>query len=216
MALRRAEQSTERDQNPSTPYIVYRDNSAFPSDPVKTSNAFDYQISRSPSPNSNASKSDNENSSIDDKSDDEDHIDISSIKSENQNDRDDTAPERDPSSAEEIKSDVLHRQRLSYNGAADSGVHRESNILLQMVPYRPANPDSIPSDRLIAGGNGLDSGATSATQEVTKSVRLLLDKWTTSGSAPISNILDEEAAREKSEASVQKPSLVLELANSIL
>lgn len=71
-----------------------------------------------------------------------------------------------------------------------------------MVPYNPFGSGPLLSDRLIGSGHVADSGTTSVTQEVTKSVRALLDKWTTSGSAPISNILDEEAARENDEALV--------------
>ncbi len=81
-------------------------------------------------------------------------------------------------------------------------MHRESNVLLQMIPYKPKAPDRIRSDRLIPAGQGPDVNTKSVTQEATNSVRLLLDKWTTSGSAPISNVLDEEAAREKTEALV--------------
>ena len=216
MALRRAEQSAEGDHSPSTAYPVYRDSSAFPSDPVNAFNASESRVARSPSPNSNAAKSDNEDSSTDDEGNDDDHADDSSSKARNQNDRDRARLKRDSSSANEIISEVLHQPRLSYNDSSDFGIHRESNLLLQMVPYRPVNSNSILSDRLIAGGHGPDSGTTSATQEVTKSVRILLDKWTTSGSAPISDILDVEAERETFEASVEKPSLVLELANSIL
>lgn len=186
----------------------YADGSIFPSDPISASSAFEPPITRSPSPTSNASKSDNEESNTDDGGDDDDHHhhnDASSTKSKGQNDHDGAGPNRDTSSATGLVS-----------GFPDSNPFRESNLLVQMIPYTPGGSDPVRSDRLIAGGHGPDSGIASATQEVTKSVRLLLDKWTTSGSAPISNILDEEAARESDEALVGGPSLILDLANIVL
>ena len=134
------------------------------------------------------------------------HNDASSTKSRDQNDYDGAGPNRDTSSATGLVS-----------GFPSSNPFRESNLLVQMIPYTPGGSDPVRSDRLIAGGHGPDSGATSATQEVTKSLRLLLDKWTTSGSAPIiCNILDEEAARENDKALVGGPSLILDLANIVL
>ena len=143
MALRRAEQSTEGDHSPSTAYPVTMDSSAFPSDPVNASNASESRITRSPSPNSNASKSDNQDSRTDDEGDDDHHTDFSSTKSKNQNDHDRAGLKRDLSSAKEIVTEVLHQPRLSYNHSSDFDIHRESNLLLQMVPYRPVNPNSI-------------------------------------------------------------------------
>ena len=222
IALRRAEQSTEaevryqplsRDATHLTTHHPYMDSSTFPSDPISAPNAFEPPITRSSSPTSKGSKSDNEDSNTDDGGDDDDHNDVSSTKSKDQNDHDGTGPKGDASSAKELISGVPYLPRLSYSDSLNPDIYRESNLLLQMVPYRPSDPEPIRSDRLISRGHGPDSGTTSATQEVTKSVRLLLDKWTTSGSAPISNILEEEAAREKDEASVRGPSFVLDLAN---
>lgn len=204
ISLRRAEQSAkvEARHRPMSGYYPSADGSTFPSDPISASYVFEPPIARSPSPASNTSKSDNEDSNNDDRRDEDDHNDVSSTRSKEQNDRDSAGPKRDASSAKGLVSGVPYQPRSSYVDSSDPATHRESNLLLQMVPYKPGRPDPIRSDRLISGGDGPDSGTISATQEVTKSVRLLLDKWTTSGSGPISNILDEEAAREEDEASV--------------
>ena len=68
-----------------------------------------------------------------------------------------------------------------------------SALLLQTIPCRPTtfNRSQIAhSDRLISEQlrDAVDSGpdSKSAMQEATRNVRLLLDKWTTSGSAPAS------------------------------
>lgn len=214
IALRRAEQSTEAEAqyqpmsgDGSHMTIQHWDGSTFPSDPISASNPFEPPVKRSPPPSSNASKSDNEDSNTDDGGNNDDHNDINSTNSKDQNDHDGAGPKRDASSAKGLVSGVPYQPRPSYNDASDPDTHRESNLLLQMVPYNPSGPDPIRSDRLISGGHGPDSGTTFATQEVTNNVRLLLDKWTTSGSAPLSNILDEEAAKEKDEASVPGSSL---------
>jgi hypothetical protein len=216
--LRRAKQSTEVEAlyqpmcgSSSHPGVhpPYGDSSNFPSNPIGGSNAYEPPITRSPSPTSSASKSENEDSNSDDGADDS----ANSTKSKDQNDQDGAGPMGDTSNAEGLTSRFSFQPRSSYNDASDPSMHRESNLLLQMVPYRPRLPNPIRSDRLIPGGQGSDSHTKSATQEATNSVRLLLDKWTTSGSAPVSNILDEEAAREKQEASVGGPPFVLELAD---
>ena len=150
---------------------------------------------RFPSPTSNVHGADDKESSSGSEGHDDDHDDVSSMKAENPSDHDDAGPNRKTS---------------------HSYPHRESNLLLQMVPYNPFGSDPLLSDRLIGSGQVADSGTTSATQEVTKSVRALLDKWTTSGSAPISSILDEEAAREINDALVGGSSLILDLADIVL
>lgn len=87
----------------------------------------------------------------------------------------------------------------AFDNSLDPGIHRASALLLQMVPYRPAasNPKHInQSNSLIyvtpRSSNFLDTNQKLAKEEVTKSARLLLDKWTTSGSAPVSDLLAEE------------------------
>lgn len=195
-------QPIPRDDSHSTIHPPYVDGSIYPADPISASSAFEPPISRSPS---NAPKSDNEESNTDDGVDNDDHTDGSSTKSKDQNDHDGVGTNRVTSSATGLISRV-----------PDSNTFRESNLLVQMIPYTPGGADLVRSDRLIAGGHGPDSGTASATQEVTRSVRLLLDKWTTSGSALISNILDEEAARESVEALVGRPSLILDVANIVV
>ena len=194
-ALQSAEQSSARYQPPSgdgshiTIHHPYVDGRTFPSDPISGPSAPEPQITRSPSPTSNVPKSEDEVSNTDDGGDEDNHDEVGSTKSKDQNDHEGAGPNRDTSSATGLTS-----------AYAASNPHRESNLLQQMVPYSPGGSGPVWSDRLIAGEHGPDSGTTSAAQEVTRSVRLLLDKWTTSGSAPISNILDEEAARENHEA----------------
>ena len=227
IALRRAEQSNEVEAR-HQPLIgdgihlirphPYVDGNTYPSDPPSEYIILEPPMTRSPSPTSNASKTDNEKLDTDDEDgdDNDDHSDEGSVQSKDQNDHGDTGPKRDASNAKELASGGSYQPRLSNNDSLDPGIHRESDLLLQMVPYRPSGPAPIRSDYLISGGDSPDSGTASAAQEVTKSVRLLLEKWTTSGPAPISNILDEEATREKDEASVGGPLLVLELANDNL
>lgn len=77
-------------------------------------------------------------------------------------------------------------------------MQRASALLLQMVPYRPPVSNSSQakqSDRLLRAPGLSDTVETKpkpAMEEATKSVRLLLDKWTTSGSAPVSDFLVED------------------------
>ncbi|MCJ1426226.1 hypothetical protein MMC29_004129, partial [Sticta canariensis] len=83
-----------------------------------------------------------------------------------------------------------------YDSPLKPGIHQTSALLLQMVPYRPAASNS----RLISQSNGqmarspnaIDTSPKPAMEEATKSIRLLLDKWTNLGSAPISDLLDED------------------------
>lgn len=181
---------------------VYEDGSTFP--PRSP-------IMRSPSPTSDFSKSENEDSNFDDGADD----DTNSIKSKDRENQDRTGPEGKTPNKEDLNSRLSFQRRSSYNDASDPTIRRESDLLLQMVPYRLRLPNQIRSDRLISGKQGSDSDIKSAAQEATNSVRLLLDKWTTSSSALVSSLLDEEAAGEKNEASVGGPRFVLERADII-
>ena len=179
----------------------------FPADAVYRANTSEPPKTWSPSPTPNASKSkdgdEDGEPSTNDWDDDVIHNDVTYTAPKDWNDRNIAGTKRDTSIAKALSSGVPHLSRPSYNDLLDPEIHRESNLLLQMVPYRPADPQPILSDRLISSGYGPDdSSTTSVPQEVAKSVRLLLDKWTISGSAPISNILEEEAEREKDEASV--------------
>ena len=221
MALRHAEESTEAEAryqsvsgDGSHPKVhnPHVNDSTFPSDPIDVSNAFEPPIRRSSSPTPNVSDSDHGGSSSED-GDGDDNDSISSPKS--QNDHGDTGPKDTYFDANGIISGSSSKPQLSYNDSSDPVVHRESNLLLQMVPYRPRRPHPIRSDYLLAGGQDPDNCTETTAEEATKSVRLLLDRWTTTGSAPISNILDEEAAKEKLEALVERPYFLLELANIV-
>ena len=209
MALRHAEQSTEAearyhpvsgDESHPNVHNPHVDDSTFPSNPLDVSDAFEPLGRRSSSPTPNASESDHGDSNSE--VGDDDYDDISSTKSQNERD---TGPNGITLDVKGKSSGSSSKPRLPYNESSDPVVHRESDLLLQMVPYRPRVPRPIRSDYLLAGGQGPDNGTETTTEEATKSVRLLLDRWTTTGSAPISNILDEETAKEKTEASVERP-----------
>ncbi len=217
--LRRAEQSMEAEaryqpvsggsNQPGTRHPS-GDGSTFPPDTTGGSNAHE-PPTRSPSPTSRASKLENEDSNSDDGADDDDH----STKSKDQHDQDGTRPAGDASNTEGSISKSSYKPRPSCDDASDPIVHRESNLLLQMVPYRPRLSNGIRSDRLLPGTQGRESDTKSATRGATDSVRLLLDKWTTLGSAPVSNILDEEAVREKDEVLVGGPPFLLVVADIV-
>lgn len=206
--LRRAEQSAEAEsrfdsesRGPSHPVAPhpYGDGGNAIVIPVDGPNAYEPRITRSPSLRPSASNSDSENSGSDDGADDDDDG-VNSTTSTNQSDNLAAGGTCTPN-AEELLMEISHQPLTSAeNDRSDSRAQRESNILLQIVPYRPRVADPIRSEGLIWSGQSSDSGRMSAKQEATNSVRLLLDKWTNSGSAPIANILDEEAAREKDEA----------------
>lgn len=86
------------------------------------------------------------------------------------------------------------QQMSTYKSAVGSGSYRVSTSLLQMVPYRPNVAYSTQWNRSISAGP--DTVQRSAMEEATRSVRLLLDKWTTSGSAPVSELLAETESKE--------------------
>ena len=72
-----------------------------------------------------------------------------------------------------------------------------------MIPYRPIPSDSNNLDRsghLITLGSNKDTDlandAKPPMEGATKIARLLLDKWTTSGSGPVAAILDENQTQE--------------------
>lgn len=221
--LRRAEQSTESEAQHqpiprSSSYSVLRHphgdstSSALPPNSMSGSTAYERPTPSFPSPTSSAIKCDDEDSNSENSANDDD---ASSTKSDKQNDVYLTGPAGDTLNPEPLISRLPSQPRSSINNASKPSIHRESNLLFQMVPYRPNLPDPNRSDRLICGGQSSDSGTKLATHEATNSVRLLLDKWTASGSAPVSNILDEEVGREKNEASVAKSLFVLELTDII-
>lgn len=157
------------------------------------------------SPALGVSEFENLKSSSDDATDADDD-DVNSAKPKDRNDQAGTGNRGGPGSVSNADS-VMSRQPFQPQSSRDadphSSIHHESNILLQMIPYRPRVHDPSRSDRLIAGVQAPGGGSRSATHEVTNSARLLLDQWTISGSVPIADILDEEAAKEKQEASVR-------------
>lgn len=85
----------------------------------------------------------------------------------------------------------------AYNSTAGSGSHRASKFLLQMVPYRSRDfRKSFNRPDLLTDGGPAENARPYAEpkpvmEEATNSVRLLLDKWTTLGSAPVSDVLAE-------------------------
>lgn len=89
------------------------------------------------------------------------------------------------------------RPLSNHNNAADSERHRASTLLLQMVPYRPThsitgyfNQSRLLISAVPDGPSRSDTDPKPAMEEATRSVRLLLDKWTASGSAPLSTFLE--------------------------
>ena len=92
---------------------------------------------------------------------------------------DDNAPKSGPNQAIAVQRPPERKDTKSKD--------RTSDLLLQMVPYRPTVNRS---DRLISAGPGPASlNPKSALDEAGQSVRLLLDKWTISGSTPVNNLL---------------------------
>ena len=84
-----------------------------------------------------------------------------------------------------------------YKGDVGSIRTRTSTLLLEMVPYKPRTSDTAYYHRpnyLISAKPSESARSNTdpkpAMEEATKSVRLLLDKWTTSGSAPVASLLD--------------------------
>ena len=138
------------------------------------------------------------------KSDGDEGPDADSTSSEEENDQPRAGLTGGNLKAEASMSRLGTSTEPSQNNNMNFSSYRESSLFLQMVPFRPRPSPAFNSDRLLGlGSQGPDRGGNTATQEATDSVRLLLDKWTTSGSAPVSNLLDEEAARDEKEASVQ-------------
>ena len=120
--------------------------------------------------------------------------------------------ERHQSHADSIsgKANEEHKPRNTaiqiasmYQGILDYDKSRTSTLLLQMIPYQPR--PSVPlngdgSRLLISAEPGApprpELNPKPSLSDASQSVRLLLDKWTTSGSAPISNVLDAESAKD--------------------
>lgn len=122
---------------------------------------------------------------------------------QDQGDQEDSGSSDEDSSAT-ASNERTAVQRLSiHNRNMGPDPHRASSLLLQMVPYTPRTSNaahSEPWNRLISSGAGeavsMLTDAKPAMEEATNSVRLLLDKWTTSGSAPLSDMLIEESLKD--------------------
>ena len=198
--LRRAEQSTEAEardeavlQGGSRAEVSnpQRYNSSIRSNQPPATNLNETLEPKAQSPALSDRKSSEEDSDSGDGTDN----DTSSVESKDRNDQDDARlKESTPGAQRSVLRFHLH--------VPDSRTHRESSTLLQMVPYRPRLPGPFHQDRLISNDIGPDNVPNPHTHSAISSVRLLLDKWTTSGSAPFSNILDEEATKEAKEESV--------------
>ena len=195
-------------------------------DPKGGSSLHEPRIMRSPSPTSKDSESEKEDSNLgsetddgkddndideDDDDDDEDKLNNDSHKSKIQNEEDFTKITGDGSNEEGLVSKFSFQPQSSLHDETVSTRRRESNFLLQMVPYRPRPLRQINSDRLIPYRQDLDSDIENLSCGATHSVRLLLDKWTNWGSAPVSDILKEEATKEKLELLVGEPPFLRKL-----
>lgn len=96
-----------------------------------------------------------------------------------------------------LDNNAITTKHMPGNSTVHSKNTPTSALLLQMIPYQPPKSNS---PRFLPAGPGeapsVDVNPESTMAEATHSVRLLLDKWTTPGSAPISDILDEEIAKD--------------------
>lgn len=145
---------------------------------------------------------DDENDSGDDDNDDEDDkATDGSHEFKIQNDRHGTKSMANASNEDGLVPKFSFRPQSFLPDGSGSATRPESSLLLQMVPYRP-RPLQMNSDRLIHYKQDLHDDNKHLSQGATESVRLLLDKWTNSGSVPVSNILHEEIVKEKLELSV--------------
>lgn len=230
--LRRAEQSTEAEEQ-------YRSMSGEDIHPARDhpfgngniilhnqiggSNLHEPRMTRSSPPVSTAAKdgsedsnsggeSDNDKDEHDNDDDDDDEKSVNdSHKFKNQHDQDDANLAGDTSNTKGSVSKFSFQPQPSLVDGISSTAHRESSLLLQIVPYRPRTLHQVNSDRLIPYRQETENDIKHLTQGATNSVRLLLEKWTNSGSAPVANILNEEAAKEKSELSVGVSHRLIEL-----
>ena len=94
----------------------------------------------------------------------------------------------DAHATDEVQASTV-QQMSTYDSNVGSNTYRASTSFLQMVPYRPNAAYSTQRNRFISAGPDAVPG--SVMEEATRSVRFLLDRWTTSGSAPVSKVLAE-------------------------
>lgn len=189
-------------------------------DPKGGSSLHEPRIMRSPASASKDSKFEKEDSNLGSETDDgkdnhdidEDHRDEDEDKanndshiSKNQNDRDGAKAAGDSSNEEELVSNFSFQPQSALIDRIGSTRRRESDFLLQMVPYRPRPLHQINSDRLIPYRQDSDSDIENLSCGATHIVRLLLDKWTNSGSTTVSDVPKEEATKERLELLVGGP-----------
>lgn len=127
-------------------------------------------------------------------------------RSQGQVDHEKTDSSDDDVHAKDRFQDSAVQLLSAHNYTAGSGTSRASTLLLQMVPYTPTNSRAayfhqskllLPAAPSETARSGTDRKP--AMDEATKSVRLLLDKWTVSGSAPVSDLLIESATKDTPE-----------------
>jgi len=160
------------------------------------------EVPVSPSTPSDLSESDNEGSQPDQNA----RNTASSTLSQDQRENKHVKFSNDDPNAEKGHQHSAVQLLSAYDGAVRPGPTRTSSLLFQMIPYRPSAPTPSnfdTTDRLISAGPGgipvQETDPRPAMTEATRSVRLLLDKWTTSGSASLSEILDNNADKKPQE-----------------
>lgn len=178
--LRHAENSAAAESKLSSPS---------PDDPQSPLSAFEGEDEESSSDDDEIKESDVD-ANGDEEDDDRNHFVVKSEKEDHAISQ--------PNSQQQLSRISLAPQ------ASKHDEHRESSMLLQMVPYRPKVQTSIRQDRLIQNGQDSEGNVQSTGEGAIESVRLLLDKWTATGSGPFSEVLDNEVASEGKELSVQK------------
>ena len=182
-------------QGPQTPYNFH---DPLSSTRLDLANMNGIPLPRSPSPVSSISESGDEDSGATKTVSNSRHR-----SSPIQNDHESSRALDDNTQEENAFQESSVQPLSTFGNTSKSGTHRASTLLLQMVPYRPIAPNPAKFDRsghLITIGPSrhtrLETDSKLAMEEATKSVRLLLDKWTTSGSGPVSAMLNEKATRD--------------------
>lgn len=172
--------SYERSGDFTNPYSAH---GPFPLSHVN-SEAQNSPVGRSPSPASVLSVSDGEDFERDHNASSNEDVDQKELENDQQGQDIGGLNRRSPSQPE-----------MSTTHALTTNIHRESDLLLQMVTYRPYSL-SVPSQNLISGVPDTSKPMISEARSATDIIRLLLNKWTISGSLPVSEVLNEEAAQE--------------------
>ena len=105
----------------------------------------------------------------------------------------------EPSVAEDIRGSISSSRKM-----IDDTLHEDrvlvSVSLLHMIPYqsKPSITQANKPRRMISDKvDDREDPPTLAVRDTTQTVRLLLDKWTVPGSAPLADTLEESAMEEK-------------------